>query len=107
MNTLKLWRKKIEYLNDEYIYLYDFEEELDYVVQVEDILGGSFENDGDMYFNLLDCHYEFGRHENIDVDHVNSSCAGIDKSKNNNFLACFHRHFFQKMFILHLKVQSL
>ena len=55
---------------------------------MEDILEGNFENDGDTYFNLSDCHFEFEGHEEIhqalheiDVYHTNSTCANIDISK--------------------------
>ena len=61
-------------------------------MQLEDILGGSFENDGDTYFNLSDCYSKFEGHQEvhqglheIDVEHTNSSCAGIDNSKDEHF----------------------
>lgn len=69
--------EETEDLQDDYIYPSDFEEELDYVVQVEDIVGGSFENHGETYFNLSDYESEFEGHEEIhqglhesDVDHA-------------------------------------
>ena len=57
-------------------------------MQVEDIIGGSFENDGEMYFNLSDYDSKFESDEEIhqklyksDVDHASFSSANIDKSK--------------------------
>ena len=80
--------EETEDLQDDYIYPSDFDEELDYVVQVEDIIGESFENDGKTYFNLSDYDSEFEGDEEIhqklhenDVDQSSFSCANIDKSK--------------------------
>lgn len=75
-------KDKNEYLNDDYIYPFDFEEKFDYTMQVKDILKGSFKIDGNTYFNLWNCHFEFEGHGEIHlglhkiyVDHANSSCT--------------------------------
>ena len=80
---------KIECLNGNYINQSDFEEGFDYVVQMEDILGGSWKNDGKTYFNTSDCDSEFEGHKkihqrlhDIDLDHANSSCLDIETYNN-------------------------
>ena len=66
---------------------------------MEDIIGGSFENDGETYFNLSDYDSEFegdeeihqGLHESH-VDRVSFSCANTDKSKDESS-SLFLEHF--------------
>ena len=86
-------KEETKNLQNDYIYPSDFEEELDYVVQVENILGGSFENYRKMYFHLSDYDSEFEGHKEIhqglhesDIDHASFSCADIDISKYEFFL---------------------
>ena len=80
--------EETEDLHDDYIHPSDFEEELDYVLQVENIVGGSFENYRETYFYLSDYDFEFEGHKEIhrglhesDIDHASFSCADIDISK--------------------------
>jgi hypothetical protein len=54
---------KTKDVHDNYIYQSYFEEELDYVVQMEDIFEGSFKNHGETYFNILDCNFKFEGHK--------------------------------------------
>ena len=79
---------------------------------MEDIIGGSFENDGETYFNLSDYDSEFegdeeihqGLHESH-VDRVSFSRANIDKYKDEFFRffwSIFPLIFFQGMCILHV-----
>ena len=84
LSNFKDIEEKIECLNDDYIYPSDFEEQFDYVMQMEDILGGSWKNDGETYFNTSECDFEFEGHKKIhqelheiDVDRANSSCVDI------------------------------
>jgi hypothetical protein len=60
-------------------------------MQVEDIVGGSFENHGETYFNTSDHDFEVEGHEKIykklhesDIDHASSLCADIDNLKDKH-----------------------
>ena len=93
--------EKFKYLNDDYIYSSDGEKKLDYVIQVDDILGGYFKNDNDTYFNLMDYHYEFECHEKIHlnfleiiVDCTNFLCVDIDNFKDEFFFLTYFQHIF-------------
>lgn len=85
-----------EDVQDDYIYPSDFEKEIDYIVQIEDIVGGSFENHGETYFNISDYDSEFKGHEEIhqglhesDIDNANFLYADIGNLKYEFFLSIF------------------
>ena len=87
-------------LQDDYIYPSNFEEELDYIVQVEDIVAGSFENHGETYFNISDYDSEFEGNEEIhgglhesDIHHANFLSADIGNSKDEHFFLFFEHIF--------------
>lgn len=88
--------EKTKDVHDDYIYSYDFKEELDCVEQMEDILSGSFKNHGAMYFNSLDYDSEFKDNEEIyealhesDIDHASFSCADIFKETRDEYFFFF------------------
>ena len=62
--------EEVKYLQDDYIYPLDLEEELDYVMQVEEIVGGSFESHRETYFIISDYDFEFEGHEEIHQDYM-------------------------------------
>ena len=71
--------EETEDLHDDYIYPSDFEKDLDYIIQVKNIVGGSFDNHGETYFHLSNYDSEFEGHKEIhqrlhesDIDQASS-----------------------------------
>lgn len=57
--------EETKYLNENYIYPYDFEEELDNIMYVEYTFGNYLVNNSEMYFNLSDCDSKSEGHKKI------------------------------------------